>query len=690
MKFSLKHFPKPPTSFLRKVAGDKQKFKEFWRKYKQLPCSCLWKNFFNALSQTQKKVFVSLAVLTVGCLIFLGLNFYFLSTIPEPDFGGTFREGVVGQPRFINPVYLSSRDVDRDIVELLFSGLMKFNAQGKIVNDLAQSYEVKENGKIWEFTLKKDVFWHDKTLLSADDVVFTIKLIQNPEAESPQRIKWLGVRVEKISDTKIRFKLRKGYSGFLETATLKILPKHIFEKISPKNLPWTLTSKKYLVGTGPFQVKDLKQDNGGYLKSLTLERNPDYFGKKPYLSKISFRFFREEKELLKEAARGGIDAFLIANVKHLPLAALSNFNLYQFSLPRYFGVFFNQTKSAILDKKEIRQALSYGADKNEILEKVFSGKGKVVNSPILPDFYGFNPPSVVYNFNQEKAEELLERAGFKHINNSNLRQKIVSQKGRRLQKNLAYGSRGSEVRLLQECLAKDKEIYPETKITGYFGKKTKRAVIRFQEKYQDEILKPFGLKKGTGKVGLKTREKLNQLCFPETKKITPLEISLKTSENPLLVEMAEILKKQWQAIGVKVNISSEPIAVLETDIIKPRNFEALLFGEVLGYLPDPFAFWHSSQKDYPGLNLTKYNNKEVDALLEKARETLSKEKRRKSLEKFQDLLLEDLPAIFLVKPDLVYLASKKIKGITPGRVVAPAKRFAGVEGWYLKTKRAWK
>lgn len=666
----------------------KQKLKEFWHKYKGAHFSYLAKNFLHALNKTEKKIFLSLAGLALAAAILLIGNFYFANTAIQPAFGGSFVEGVVGQPKFINPVYLSSRDVDRDIVELLFSGLVKYTSRGEIVPDLAESYTVKDDGEVWQFKLKEDVLWHDGKPLTADDVIFTVKLIQNPEAESSQRVKWLAVKVEKVSDFFVRFKLKEGYSDFLETATLKILPKHIFENISPKNLPWSLTSKNYLVGSGPFKVKKLKQDSGGYLKSLTLERNPEYYGQKPYLSKISFRFFETEEKLLREAGRRTIDGFLISDPRKFPLASRTDFKPYQFALPRYFGVFFNLKQSDILSKTEIREALSYGTDKNEILEKVFAGKGISVNSPILPDFYGFNQATVLYDFNQGKANEILERAGFKYVDGNPVRQKAVSEESG-ISKDLAYGSRDAQVKLLQECLAKDKAVYPEGTVSGYFGKKTEAAVSRFQEKYKEEILTPFGLSRGTGKVKSKTIEKLNELCFPSEKEAIPLEVSLKTSDNPILIEVAEVLKKQWAEIGVKLNIEKEPIAVLETEIIKPREFEALLFGEVLGYQPDPFPFWHFSQKDYPGLNITQYYNKTVNSLLEKARQAMSIEKRQQYLEEFQDVLLKDLPCIFLVQPDLVYFASKKIKGITEGKVTTPANRFASLEEWHIKTKRAW-
>ena len=116
----------------------------------------------------------------------------------------------------------------------------------------------------------------------------------------------------------------------------------------------------------------------------------------------------------------------------------------------------------------------------------------------------------------------------------------------------------------------------------------------------------------------------------------------------------------------------------------------LLFGEVLGIIPDPYPFWHSSQIKDPGLNLAKYENKKVDSLLEKARTTLDPEKQKEFLQEFQDILIEDLPCLFLYTPNYLYLVPKEIKGFDTKIIVDPSKRFGNIEGWYVKTKRVWK
>lgn len=658
--------------------------------FKKYPQKSQWLQFFKALNQQEKIAFFTFFVLFLGSLIFLGLNFYFKSTELSPSFGGTYVEGVLGQPRFINPIYAPASDVDRDLVELIFSGLMKYGKQGEIVPDVAQSYEVKEDGKVYEVYLKENVFWSDGAPLTADDVVFTIETIQSAEYKSPVIVNWLGVKVEKISSSAVRFTLRSSYGPFLENLTQKIIPRHLWKDIGAENFHLTINNLKP-VGSGPYRLEELKQDKQGKILALDLVSNQRYFGEMPHISKISFRFYNQEQELIKAYRRGEIKGFSLTSLSNLNgLSGLNNLNTYSLSLPRYFAVFFNGNVSKILADINVRQALNYGTNKEEILEKVLLNKGQVVHSPVLPDIYGFSPPSAIYQFDQKVAKDLLEKAGFVDAGQG-LRAKTTSKTASfQFKSELRTGSNGNEVEELQKCLAKDPEVYADGTISGHFGEQTKEAVIRFQEKYAQDILAPWGFDEGTGIVSRTTRNKLNEICFPASEEIVPLKFSLATVNQPLLLKVAEQLAWQWRNLGVEVQINAFDISQLEKDIIKPRNYDSLLFGEVLSAIPDPFAFWHSSQIKDPGLNLAIYQRAEVDQLLEDSRKMLDATQRREKLEKLQDLILKDSPAIFLYNPDFMYFVSNDIKGVDVKVIADPSKRFSEIENWYIKTKRVWK
>ncbi len=662
----------------------------------ELPSFSRWKQVFKILKKSEKITVLALFILALGSLIFLLSSLYFNYTKIAPASGGIYKEGIKGQPRFINPIYGETNDVDRDLIELIFSGLMSYDKEGGIVKDLVKEYKISEDGKVYEFYLKDNILWHDGKPLTADDVIFTIKTIQNPDYKSPLRTNWLGVETEQISDTAVRFTLKNPYSSFLETCTVKIIPKHIWEDIPLENFtlsPYNLQP----IGSGSFKIKSLERTDAGFTKFLNLEANSNYHGKVPFVSKVSFQFFDKKEDLITAFNKGEVDGFSLASLKDYGFLKNKNFFLYSLPLPRYFAVFFNISgrtrvtsegqKSKIFSEKEVRKALNYAVNKEEIVEKIRSAAPEpeivqIVESPILPEFFGYQKPSNIYEFNIEKARNLLEKAGFKE-NEDGIRERTREKKPAfQFKSTLGTGSQGKEVEELQKCLARDLEVYPEGKITGYFGKSTKEAVIRFQKRYVEGI-------RGTGLVGPKTRAKLNELCLPPSQETLLLQFTLTTVNQSQLIEVAELLKTQWEEIGASVEIEILDISELKP-IIKERNYDSLLFGEVLGALPDPFTFWHSSQKNDPGLNLAGYENKEVDKLLKEARETLDENTRKEKYEKFQDILIEDAPSVFLYSPDYLYLVSNKVKGVDTEKIVDPAKRFSNIENWYIQTRRAWK
>ena len=653
---------------------------------RKLPSLSQWKQIFKVLNKREKKWFLCFFVLFLFSALFLFTNFYFEHTEIAPKKGGSHIEGVVGQPRFINPIYATSNDVDRDLTELLFSGLMKYSNEGEIAPDLAENYKTEDEDRTYIFYLKENIFWSDGEKVTVDDISFTIKIIQNPDYKSDLRTNWLGVEVEKISDKAIKFKLEKPYSGFLERLTLKILPSHIWQDISPENFTKTYYNLQP-ISCGPYKLEKISQDKKtGIVESLVLETDSRYFNKKPYISKVIFYFFETEEEIFKVAQTGKIKGFSLSSLKENQIFK-NNFSEHKFVLPRYFAIFFNPAQSEILAEKDIRQALNYGTNKKEIIEKLLLGKGETVDSPILPQIFDYQLPTEVYEHDLEKAKEILEEQGFKETE-SGIREKIVEKElAFTFKSRLTTGLKSKEVEELQKCLSQDPEIYPEGEITGYFGQKTKEAVIKFQEKYKEDILEPWGYEKGTGTVGKTTREKLNEICFGEPQETIALKFSLITVEDAFLKKVANLIKEQWQKIGVEVEIESYPVSQLQYDFIKPRNYDSLLFGEVLGIVPDPYPFWHSLQKIDPGLNLALYENKKTDKLLEEARQTQDIEIRKEKLEEFQNILIDDTPCLFLYSPNYIYFVSDEIKGINEGIIADPSKRFNEIENWYSQTHR---
>jgi peptide/nickel transport system substrate-binding protein len=170
---------------------------------------------------------------------------------------------------------------------------------------------------------------------------------------------------------------------------------------------------------------------------------------------------------------------------------------------------------------------------------------------------------------------------------------------------------------------------------------------------------------------------------------TPLVITVVTSRRPTYQNVLEQLTEQWAAIGVKLEASLIDPNRIQEDIIKPREYDALLYGEVVGYDPDPYPFWHSSQQKDPGLSLAIFYRKEADKALERARKVASLEERSLKYVEFQNLLAEEIPALFLYQPIYTYGLPKKVKGFPTTFIEVASDRFNDVEDWYISTHWTW-
>ncbi len=169
-----------------------------------------------------------------------------------------------------------------------------------------------------------------------------------------------------------------------------------------------------------------------------------------------------------------------------------------------------------------------------------------------------------------------------------------------------------------------------------------------------------------------------------------LEFNIVVPQISFLVDTIEILKEDWRRIGVKINPIILSPADVVNEVVKTRNYQMMLFGNILRGNSDVFSFWHSSERFYPGLNLSLYENKKVDTLLESARKNLDEVSRFEDLSELQKLIIKDQPAIFLYSPLYLYAAPKELGGFEESSIVTPSDRFKHINKWYLETERIFK
>ncbi len=168
-----------------------------------------------------------------------------------------------------------------------------------------------------------------------------------------------------------------------------------------------------------------------------------------------------------------------------------------------------------------------------------------------------------------------------------------------------------------------------------------------------------------------------------------LSLTLATADEPELVATANKVAEMWRAAGVKVTVQVYPISEFNTEVLRPRSYDAVLFGEVVGRTLDLYAFWHSSQRNDPGLNLAMYTSSKADSLLTQARASTDSVERKKLYADFMSTIEKDHPAVFLYAPSFIYVVPKDLQGIKLGALTTPAERFLNAYAWYTQTERVW-
>ena len=383
-----------------------------------------------AFGLTEKTIFVILfIILIISSLSLLWkAEQYFMAIVPAH--GGTLSEGLIGSPRFINPL-LELSDADRDLTYLIYSGLMRATAEGDLIPDLAESYTISPDGLTYTFKIKADAYFQDGSKVTTDDIEYTVKLAQDVNLRSPKRNNWLGVEVQKINAVEIAFKLKQPYSPFLENTTIGILPKHIWNNATPDEFPFSSYNIEP-IGSGPYKIASLTRNSSGIPTYYELKSFNNYTLGEPYISTLKFNFYPNEKALSEAYLAGGIDSTGAFTAQNLDILKDKNGAVTQrISLPRVFGVFFNQNQAKVFLNKEVRQALNLTVDKDRIITEALNGYGEKISGPlpeqILPSVQS---ASTTYDRGQaiKQAQTILTKAGWQYNDLDKVWEKKISKK----------------------------------------------------------------------------------------------------------------------------------------------------------------------------------------------------------------------------------------------------------------------
>jgi peptide/nickel transport system substrate-binding protein len=379
---------------------------------------------FEAFGSVRRFVFgwVGLIVLlAIGLVIqMLALSGYYQTLRSVP--GGIYNEGVVGQFTNANPLYASS-EADQSVSHLIFSGLLKYNSQGKLVGDLATGYQTDDHGIIYKLHLRPHLTWQDGQPLTSADVLFTYNLIQNPDAQSPLQSSWQGIKVTAPDAHTVVFTLPGTLASFPYSLTNGIVPEHLLAKISPSDLRSANFNTTDPVGSGPFAWQALQVAAGGtndVQTQIALKPFAQYAGGEAKLEQFVIRTYASQSQLIKAFSSGQLMA--AEGLDSLPpnLAKKSSVLQHNLSLRAANMVFF-KTDSGVLADTVVRHALVQAANVPAIISSL-GYPVKAVNEPILNGQIGYDPSLAQPGFDLKAAQTALNADGWT-LNNHGLRHK---------------------------------------------------------------------------------------------------------------------------------------------------------------------------------------------------------------------------------------------------------------------------
>ncbi|MBB1579811.1 peptide ABC transporter substrate-binding protein [Candidatus Saccharibacteria bacterium] len=320
--------------------------------------------------------------------------------------GGVYVEGVIGNISTLNPL-LAASEPEQAVSRLLFSSLYNYDVTGALHTDLAESMTVKDD-KVYTIKLRNAV-WHDGKKLTAEDVVYTINLIKNPQVRSPLRVNWLDISARAIDDSTVEFMLPAVYAGFSHALTFPVIPKHILQTVSPSSMREADFSSNP-VGSGPFAVKRVQtSESTSSTDVVRMEPNTKYYGAVSTLSRLELRAYGNESLLVKAVNSGEVSA-----ASGLSLSAADNIKSKQYSTKHWLlnkGVYLlMNNRSQTLQDARVRQALRYATDTSSIRATVGDNVARL-DTPILQSQIAQKLPAAP-DYNLDKAKALLKEAGW--------------------------------------------------------------------------------------------------------------------------------------------------------------------------------------------------------------------------------------------------------------------------------------
>jgi peptide/nickel transport system substrate-binding protein len=327
----------------------------------------------------------------------------------NPD-GGNLNYGEYGRPATLDPI-TSNDMISLRITELLFNGLVGIDEKQEIVPELAERWEISEEGKVYTFYLRQDVTWHPRedeepVPFTADDVIFTYNIMMHPNTITPLKVRYEFIEsVTKLDDYAVQFTLKRPILNALAKFSFKVMPKH-----GPQNPEFLTREDPFVqqpIGTGPYILKNITAD-----REVILVANENYFKGRPHIDKFIARPFADQNIMGQALMFNAIDMIVLVNHRDIPqIQGDKRFVLQPYNALSYSFFGFNLRNPLLADNR-VRKAFTYAINRQEMLDSFFQGQGTIISGPFAPGSWAYNLDVQPLPYDPQKAIELLTEAGF--------------------------------------------------------------------------------------------------------------------------------------------------------------------------------------------------------------------------------------------------------------------------------------
>jgi peptide/nickel transport system substrate-binding protein len=327
-----------------------------------------------------------------------------------PVSGDAIVEGTIGEASTLIPI-LATDSASHAVAGQIYNGLVKYDKNLAIVGDLAESFDISNDGLTITFHLRHGVKWHDGAPFTSRDVLYTYRVIIDPKtptayAEDFKQVKSLAAP----DDYTIRVTYGSPFAPALASWGTNILPAHL---LTGQDITKSPLARKP-VGTGPYIFKEWIAG-----QKIVLEANPVYFEGRPYIDRYIYRIIPDTSTMYMELKAGAIDLMSLTPVQYARQTTsqrfTAQFNKFRYPSSGYLYMGYN-LRHPLFGDKRIRQAITAAINKDELIHGVLFGMGQKAHGPIVPGRWAYNPNIKDIAYNPKYAAELLAQAGWKDKN----------------------------------------------------------------------------------------------------------------------------------------------------------------------------------------------------------------------------------------------------------------------------------